>query len=83
LSFASFFKIIENEIIFLLFFFRKLKEFEGKDIFTFLKEKMVLDLNDPNLAHFIIETLNRLSELFLTHLKMTDALLPFKRDYFK
>lgn len=60
-----------------------MKEFEGKDIFSFIHEKMPLDLNDPNLTQFILESLNRLYELFMTNLKMTDSLLPFKKDYFK
>ncbi|CAD8147101.1 unnamed protein product [Paramecium octaurelia] len=64
----------------LLGFSYQIKEFDGKTFAEFYQEKKN-ELEGNEFKNVIIESLGRFYELYMLHVRMTDQLLQYKKDY--
>jgi len=59
-----------------------LKEFEKTDILTYIARLAERDINVPEHAQAVVDSINRFYELFFMHCRIQNKLLPYKKDYF-
>ena len=60
----------------------ELKEFEKTDLITYINRLAERDIESPETANLIVESINRVYELFFMHCRIQNRLLPYKKDYF-
>jgi hypothetical protein len=63
-------------------FVKELKEFEKTDLITYIYRLASRDPDSEETSYTIIESINRLYELFFMHCRIQNKLLPYKKDYF-